>query len=79
MVPRARLELAQYHYYQILSLARLPISPPRLKNAAIITRVFSVSTQTKTKKSPLKSFSNTFIFISNSSYTKFGIFEQASP
>ena len=30
MVPRAGIEPAQYHYYQILSLARLPVSPPRL-------------------------------------------------
>ena len=33
MVPRAGLEPAQSHDHEILSLARIPISPPRPKPA----------------------------------------------
>ena len=36
LVPRAGLEPAQSHDHEILSLARIPISPPRLKHAPLL-------------------------------------------
>jgi hypothetical protein len=36
MVPRAGLEPAQSHDHEILSLARIPISPPRPLNGKMV-------------------------------------------